>query len=396
MPPQAGSNLRCARRYGGEGQGPRWSVALLVFALGALFCSCGGNQPTASVPVTPPASIGVPDQQFDQLFTQNGPGWTGGDGAYSVRLPDGRTVWLFSDSYIGTVDPATRRRASLNFQARNCLVVQDQNNQMTTLHGGTEQAPSSFFVPPTPDHWFWVGAGTVTQPTPGVSKLVVFLSEMERDSSASDPMWAFRYVSNSVATLSLPDFAIETIQPLNMPTLVVWGAYLMKEDPWVYIYGVEDLGIGKYAHVARASAADLANPAAWNFWNGSGWVGDVQASARLLDDSISNQYSVDKVEGTYLMVAMDTSQIFTVWRDIVTYVASAPTGPWTNRTVVYSTPETGRGHLFVYNPTSHAEFTQNGQFLISYCINSATVDDLINADNYRPRFIRAPLSRVLP
>jgi hypothetical protein len=96
------------------------------------------------------------------------------------------------------------------------------------------------------------------------------------------------------------------------------------------------------------------------------------------------------------MAAMDTSQIFTVWREIVTYVASAPTGPWTKRTVVYSTPQTGQGHLFVYNPTGHAEFTQNRQFLISYCINSTAFDDLRDADNYRPRFIRVPLSRVLP
>jgi hypothetical protein len=105
---------------------------------------------------------------------------------------------------------------------------------------------------------------------------------------------------------------------------------------------------------------------------------------------------VDKVEGSYLMVTMDTSQIFTVWKDLVTYVASFPTGPWTKRTVVYSTPQTGQGHLFVYNPKGHAEFTLNRQFLISYCINSTSLDELSNADSYRPRFIRVPLSRVLP
>lgn len=373
---------------------PRWSLVLVLFMAGAFLLFCGGNHQSSST--TPAGSIGVADQQFDQLFTQNGPGWTGGDSAYSVRLPDGRTVWMFSDSYIGTVDPVTRRRASPYLQAHNCLVVQDQSNQMTTIHGGTSQAPISYFVPPASDHWFWVGAGTVTQPAPGVAKMVMFLLEFAPDSSVPDPMWAFKYVGNSVATLSLPDLAIESIQPLNLPTRITWGAYLLSEDPWVYIYGVEDLGASKYAHVARATAANLVNPAAWNFWNGSGWVGDVQASMRLLDDSISNEYSVDKVEGSYLMVTMDTSQIFTVWKDLVTYVASSPTGPWTKRTVVYSTPQTGQGHLFVYNPKGHVEFTLNRQFLISYCINSTSLDELSNADSYRPRFIRVPLSRVLP
>ena len=373
---------------------PKCYFAFVLLAVVALLVSCGGNQ--QSSPITPPASIGVLDQQFDQLFTQNGPGWTGGDSAYSVRLPDGRTVWMFSDSYIGTVDPVTRRRASPYFQAHNCLVVQDQDNQMTTIHGGTPQAPTTYFVPPAPDHWFWVGAGTATQPSPGVSKMVVFLLEFAPDSSVSDPMWAFKYVGNSVATLSLPDLAIESIQPLNLPTRISWGSYVMPDDPWVYIYGIEDLGARKYAHVARAAAGDLANPGAWKFWGGSGWVGNVQDSMRLLDDSVSNEYSVDKIEGSYLMVTMGTSQIFTVWKDIVTYVASSPAGPWTKRTVVYSTPQTGQGHLFVYNPKGHAEFTLNRQFLISYCINSSSLDEFTNADSYRPRFIRVPLDRVLP
>ncbi|MDH6624519.1 hypothetical protein M2271_002323 [Streptomyces sp. LBL] len=29
--------------------------------------------------------------------------WTGGDGTHSVRLPDGRVLWLFSDTYLGQV-----------------------------------------------------------------------------------------------------------------------------------------------------------------------------------------------------------------------------------------------------------------------------------------------------
>lgn len=36
--------------------------------------------------------------------------WTGGDGTHSVRLPDGRLLWLFSDTYLGAVNrPRTRQ-----------------------------------------------------------------------------------------------------------------------------------------------------------------------------------------------------------------------------------------------------------------------------------------------
>lgn len=31
--------------------------------------------------------------------------WTGGDGTHSVRLPDGRTLWLFSDTFLDRIQP---------------------------------------------------------------------------------------------------------------------------------------------------------------------------------------------------------------------------------------------------------------------------------------------------
>ena len=31
--------------------------------------------------------------------------WASADGAIPVTLPDGRTVWLFGDTFVGKVDP---------------------------------------------------------------------------------------------------------------------------------------------------------------------------------------------------------------------------------------------------------------------------------------------------
>src|SRR5712691_2400416 len=58
-----------------------------------------------TLPGTPLA--GTSDSTFDAYTTQNGPGWTGADGTYSLPLPDGTNLWMWSDSYIGTVDPTT-------------------------------------------------------------------------------------------------------------------------------------------------------------------------------------------------------------------------------------------------------------------------------------------------
>src|SRR4051794_6625369 len=50
------------------------------------------------------------DTALEQLFgaygdAGTGDRWTGGDSAYSQRLADGRTLWIFSDTFLGTVNP---------------------------------------------------------------------------------------------------------------------------------------------------------------------------------------------------------------------------------------------------------------------------------------------------
>src|SRR3954463_6726090 len=40
---------------------------------------------------------------WDSVFTRYGNGWTGGDGAISYKLPDGRSMWLWGDSFLDTV-----------------------------------------------------------------------------------------------------------------------------------------------------------------------------------------------------------------------------------------------------------------------------------------------------
>jgi hypothetical protein len=58
---------------------------------------------------------------FDDL-ARRGP-WTGGDSTASVPMSDGTTVWLFSDTMLGTVNPdGSRDRATP--MIRNCVMTQ--------------------------------------------------------------------------------------------------------------------------------------------------------------------------------------------------------------------------------------------------------------------------------
>jgi len=152
----------------------------------------------------------------------------------------------------------------------------------------------------------------------------------------------------------------------------------------------------------------LANPSAWQFWNGGAWVSGATNSARIIGapDSISNEYNVNQIhadEGnSFVLTTMDTSVPFGTWQNIVLHFSCSPQGPWSPKQVVYATPETGQkdqpglGALLTYNPHAHFEFTSNGAVLISYDLNTTQGDDLIYADNYRPKFIRVPIAGLKP
>src|SRR6188472_3899097 len=72
------------------------------------------------------AQVSTLDTAFTEYFRRSS-GWTGGDATISIPLPDGRTIWLFGDSYINNYNAADNTLPCL-FQVRNCFTVQDAND----------------------------------------------------------------------------------------------------------------------------------------------------------------------------------------------------------------------------------------------------------------------------
>src|SRR5437867_508601 len=66
------------------------------------------------------------DTAFTEFFRRSS-GWTAGDGALSVPLTDGRVLWLFGDSHVDDVDPATGTMPCL-FQTRNAAFLHKTND----------------------------------------------------------------------------------------------------------------------------------------------------------------------------------------------------------------------------------------------------------------------------
>lgn len=315
-----------------------------------------------------------PDNFFNVLFTRYEGGWTGGDGTYSVPLPDGRNLWLFGDSFVDPVNP-DRTRPSNSRLVHNSFVIQ-KGEKIFPLPGGTSESPSAFISPEDKNRWYWPFHGVIEK-----NRLYVFLAQYER---TGDKPWDFRYQGTTdVGIFSLPELKLLSKKPLQFDSLITFGTWILEDGRYTYIYGVENVNSTKFAIVARSEKENLLSQ--WTYYDGYKWSKNFHTRAHILK-GVSSQFSVIRLKGRYYFITQQDR----FGEKIMCYESKSLHGPWINAKVLYITPEK-RGSIYTYNALAHPQFTRNNELLISYNVNSLNIQDIFrDADNYRPRFIRVP------
>jgi hypothetical protein len=319
-------------------------------------------------------------------YSDSGQGWTGGDSTYSVELHGGRTAWIFSDTFLGPVNPDGSRPITTPF-INNSFVVQ-RGSSLRTVTGGTATEPTAL-VPPPANGWYWFGAAGTSR---SGRNLDVVALRFERTGPGQ---WDWRWASNHLARFDSRTLTLQELLPLPSAANVQWSAWLHRERGYTYIYGVEDLGASKYQHVARIRGDDLAT-AGWQYWTGTGWSSDETASARVLE-GVANEHSVTRWGDGYLLVTHDTTELFS--KRVLGYFSCSPTGPFVKPVELYQTPETGAtgsygdADIITYNSHDHPDRRRGNDLLVSYNVNSLDANNDLYADVsiYRPRFVRISL-----
>ncbi|MCJ8499165.1 DUF5005 domain-containing protein [Desulfatitalea alkaliphila] len=352
-------------------------VLLLFLSLTGLLAHCArqdGVQHPSAHPLVQPAA------DFESRFHTGEGGWTGGDGTLSVPLPDGRTVWLFGDSFLGTVAPDGSRGKDAPF-VRNCLLVQDGSALETRCRapdgGGADAFPAE-----APDAWYWPAHGLATG-----GHLLVFLHRFQ---STGDRLWQWRWTGNALARLDLPGLERMSIQAAPSDNAILYGVSLVQGDGVVYIFGIDDQAVPQQAHLARAPPAHLHGP--WEYYDGRGWSPEPAATRPILG-GVSTQYGVLVARGRFYLFTMDGRRPFS--RRLVVYRADRPEGPWQGPLRLYTAPGDHAGAA-VYNPFVHPQFGDHQRALVSYNRNPIDDPDAVyrNADLYRPAFLWVDLAAV--
>lgn len=316
------------------------------------------------------AIVAQPVPAFNQLFTRYND-WSGGDQGYSIRLPDGRDLWLFGDSFIDTVfADRTRPPGPL---VRNAYVMQ-QGNQLTTLNQTAGGAVQPIIAPQNPNEWYWPGDGFISG-----NSLYIFQQRLKNQGSG---VFGFAQTGVDVSRFSLPNIVLQNVAPFPYDNEVAWGLAVLEDGDYVYIYGTKSQQYNKYVHVARTP---ITSPfSTLEFWDGTTWTTDASSSISIRND-VSQSYSVFKHNGKYYLL----SQEGFLGPKVNIYQGNSPIGPFTNKKLLATTPvPTG---TWTYNALAHPQFiTPQGDLLVCYSINEMNFFDLFqNADHYRPIFFRA-------
>ncbi|MEW2400589.1 hypothetical protein [Streptomyces sp. NPDC046862] len=402
-----------ARRRTGTGLGLLLALVLAAVLLTALPDDREGGGRCAARTVRSWSADGALTGEFarygdDGTRTDD---WTGGDGTHSVRLPDGRVLWLFSDTYLGQVhgppnpvgESVAWRDASTPLVRNSAVVMSRSGRVLSTL-------PTPVFPDPGPQQWRWPVAARVEARSPGSSEKVVRVLLWTRTEGQAP--WIYGVpTATEVATLSLPGLRLEGVTTVldqrsvaDPARRVLFGTTAVDAGDWTYVFGGNDAQAASrpvsQAYVARVPRGRLGEPGAWEYWDGGRWAVRGRPEPVLGDGrrrGVGSAFTVVRDGRTYVLFTMaaGTRGLTTV----TSYWSCAPTGPWHGPAKGFGAP-LPEGDVAAYNPQAHPALSGGGgRLVLSYDVNwldenaaSAQANLSRNVSLYRPRFVSLRLA----
>ena len=367
-------------------------VTLSAVTLSVLACSTLHKTPTR------PAGRAFTDAE---ALLHRDPRWLGADAALSIPLGNGRTVWLFGDTFVAKTDAHVRSESAM---VRNTVAIQtgaDPRTASITFHWrqDSDGSPASFF-PERGEHWYWPGHGIRLDEGPLVIFLYVLVATPGQGLGFASTGYAIAVIDDPDAPTDtwLPrvvDIAPSTFDAIPATAVVQDGAYIVA-----VAIRQEGTHAGTLVRYPTGLLAEgIADGAEWWAGDGQGWVPESSLGpggpAFVLDDAGSEcSLHWDERTGSFIHIASYGFGASTIG------LRTAPelTGPWSSAVVVYQPPESNGPRPFVYAAKAHPELVgpDAADLVITYATNSFEFGDLFTEQGarslYWPRFVLVRVS----
>lgn len=373
------------------------------------------------LPSLPAGQIAAPDRPWDDLFQSYGDtsgNWSGADGAQSLLMPDGSSVWFFGDTYLGapaadgTRDPLTTgftHNSALRYAAgRLSIILADPPGA-----GGSARSDTYALVkPPAPYPASRYELFNGDQVVDG-GRVVKFYQLA--DHGLHPDSFPYKLVGAVAETFAI-GAGTSLLRPVSDTPIgvadtpdsdpLVWGAAVAVSGGYIYMYGVRPYRSGYPLYLARVRVGGLAAGMPWQYYSAApscppgpgAWSSD-PAAARPLRYGVSAGFSVTDINGTYVLLTNDTSEQATS-NNAIAYYAPCLTGfsPRNPRHPIYD-PHLPAGFL-AYEYRIVPRFSSGSDVLVSYSVNSLRLDASCLSENnydasiYRPRFLDVALPGI--
>ncbi len=326
--------------------------------------------------------------EADSLFHRD-PRWVGADGAYSIDLGQGRTLWLFGDTW---VDPTGRHMRQGARMIRNSVAIQTgsdpSRSDLTFYWRDTPQGEPAPFFADEEDAWFWPGHGIRLG-----ERLLLFLMRIR----SSQIGLGFEPAGWRAVMVSNPDEAPSAWRvsrldtPRNMLGVVVGSASVLRLDEHVYAFGSQETVKSHPMYVARwpveaARRGDLRAP---EWWAGVDveWIPDTSLTARwpaFENGQTELTVHYDSVSHQFLGV----QHVGFGPADLTLRAAPDVMGPWTEPRMIYRPAAYYRPNIMIYAAKAHPQLT-GANLVLTYATNTFEfAEHLTDSRIYYPRFVR--------
>jgi hypothetical protein len=321
---------------------------------------------------------------------RGGVDFAGGDVGASVRLQDGRDLYVFGD----TLRTGARGRAGF---VRNSMLVFGPGCAQVVL-----PADHGALVPDRADGVGYWPMSVARVERAGYDLVGVGL---QRVHSTGAGAFDFEALGPAAAVFLVPRGGVPQLLGVHDlgadstdTTKPMWGAAALVDGGWIYLYGTsrprQASAAGFSLRVARMHVDDLLDTSRWRFWDGSRWQRDADRARELLPpgDGVSQTLSVFGSGGRWYAVSKRGEFLGS---DLTVWTASSPTGPFGDARVVARIPSEAATGTLRYMPLAHPDLLpKRGTVVVSYSENNTDLARVVDDPRrYRPRFLRVPLPR---
>ena len=327
-------------------------------------------------------------------------GWLGGDGDISVPLGPAKTLWIFSDTFVGKKDQISRsgaRMISNTVAIMTCLPNRQSAIEYFWKNRFTDH-PKPIFESSTGGYKFWPCAAFMNG-----SALYVLLQKIgPRPDAPPDDLFNFKGVGMSLAKVAGPaattpdQWKVELFPWSRVLDPDAWGCSAV-EGGYLYMF---IKGAKQRTALIRLNLDDVESPEGhleYRPGDGQWKAGSPGDDAKaILNGEPGNTVCYHEDLKQWIMVCGPGFMN----NKIRLRTSPALTGPWSEEQVIYQCPEQSPGSAsfdkdkFCYLGREHIQFynAKTRTLLLTYDCNSASFSKLASDNSiYSPRTLFIPL-----